>query len=101
LIEARNLAEPTDKSKKFFNSQPRQNPRNSVLKPRGPARLRASRVYTDHPLSPQPLNDGFANYLNEPESQNSEARAPNAAAYIECAKGQAGTSQPDQDRRPA
>ena len=30
LIEARNLAEPTNRSKKFFNSLPCQNPGNPV-----------------------------------------------------------------------
>ena len=97
LIEARNLADPTDRSKKFFNSLPRQNPRNSVPKPRGPARLRARPGYTDTPPTPQAPNDRFTNYLHEPESQKRKSRPRNATAYIECANRQAGTENPRPD----
>ena len=48
LIEARKLAEPTDEGKKFFNSVPARAPEIHSRSPRGPARFRASGVYTDH-----------------------------------------------------
>ena len=42
--------------------------RKARRRPSRPARFRASGGYTDPPPSPQAHNDGFANYLTEPES---------------------------------
>ena len=82
MIEARKLIEPTSRSKKFFNPSPAKTQKQKPPKPFGPTRLRASGGYTDHPPTPQASNDKYANYLNEPESQNGEVRAGAPYGYI-------------------
>ena len=42
--------------------------RQARLRPQRPARFQASGGYTDTAPTPQPSNDKYANYLNEPES---------------------------------
>jgi hypothetical protein len=50
-----------------------------VSEPNAAARFQASGGYTDLPPSPQPPNDRFTNYLNEPQSPISD-RLPYPAA---------------------
>src|SRR5690606_4379346 len=78
-IEARNLTEPTDQSKKLFQTPAPTKPRKPSLRsPVGPARLRARRRYTAAPSGWQGAFHKKSKNLNELESPAPRLRRPRA-----------------------
>jgi len=76
-IEARNLTDPTTRSKTLFQTlAPNKTPKTKSPKPAGPARLRARRRYTSALCGWQAAFHKKLKKLNEPESSAPYFRRP-------------------------
>ena len=74
-IEARNLTDPTNRRKKFFQTPaPTRTPKTQSPKPVGPARLRARRRYTSARFGWQGPFHKKSKILNEIESPAPQTR---------------------------
>ena len=82
-IEARNLTDPTIRSKALLQAlAPDKTPKIQSPKPVGPARLRARRRYTSRFSAEQASFHKKSKNLNEPESLAPQSAAPLAYARV-------------------